>query len=269
MNEEKFQSGEQERDLLDGGFAVVDREKIIEEETREITPWYMHFVNIFSSPKKMMEENFYHEPPQGMAIGIIGSILFTVIATLLTFINPVMKQTLYDQFRMSGISEEMIGQRYAMTQISGIIAAVVMIFVSAFLTALLIQIVKAIVKDKGKFGSLFVVALFSQMVGSAVMCVDKLIAFFIPTAHTVLGLPILLDEDMLAGNIALNVIAQLLSLPAIWALVILVIGYSVVTRTSIKKGIGVVVCVQTFFTLVGIGLAYVGQMMMQNSFNGM
>ncbi len=269
MNEEKMQSGEPERDLLDGGFAVVDREKIIEEETREITPWYKHFINVFLEPRKMMEENFYHEPPKGVSVGIVGAILFTVIATLLTFANPSMKQTVYDGFRMSGISEEMIAQKYAMTQVSGVIAAVVMIFISAGLTALVIQIVKAIVKDKGKFGLLFTISLLSQMVGGALMCIDRLIALFIPTANTVLGLAVLIDEDLLAGNLMLTTIVSFVSLPTILSVVILVIGYSVATRVSIKKSTGVIISVQIFFLLVSFGLAYLGQMIMQNAMSAM
>ncbi|MDF2615238.1 MAG: hypothetical protein K0S71_3024 [Clostridia bacterium] len=264
MNEEKIQADSQERDLLDGGFAVVDREKIIEEETRFVTPWYKHFINVFLDPRKMMEENFYHEPPKGLSIGIVGSILFTAIMLLLTYANPIMKQQVFDSFRMNGIAEEMIAQKYAITQMSVVIGGIISIFVGGLITAVILQVAKLIAKDKGKFGSLFTTALLSNMVAAALMSIDKLIALFIPTTTTVLGLPILLSEDLLASNIPLMVIAQILTLPSIASLVILVIGYSVVARVSTKKSLAVVASVEVFFILVSMGIAYVGQMMAQN-----
>lgn len=270
MSEEKVQLDDQGRDYLDGGFAVVDREKIIEEETRVITPWYKHFINVFAAPRKMMEENFYQDPPKGVSIGIVGSVLFTIIMTLLTFQNPITKQQALDGMRMNGIAEEMLGQGYVMAQVTGTIAAVVLIFIGSFFTALVIQIVKAIIKDKGRFGSLFTVVLLSQMVAAALLCIDRLIAMMIPTASTsVLGLPILLSEDIMLTNMVLGVLAQVATIPSILSICILVIGYSVVTRTSTKKSIAVIAGVEAVFILISLGFAYAGQMFMQNMQSGL
>lgn len=264
MSEEKIQVDTQERDLLDGGFAVVDREKIIEEETRFVTPWYMHFVNVFIAPRKMMEENFHHEQPKGLSVGIVGSILFTLIMIFLTYANPLMKQQMFDSFRMNGIAEEMIAQKYVITQITIGIGGIVGIFVGALITAVGIQVAKLIAKDKGKFGALFTLALLSNMVATGLMCIDKLIALFIPTTTTVLGLPILLSEDLLASNIPVMVLSQILTLPSILSLIILVIGYSVITRVSTKKSIAVIGSIEVFFILVSIGITYIAQMFTQN-----
>lgn len=255
----------EERDLLDGGFAVVDREKIIEEETREITPWYKHFINIFIDPRKMMEENFYHEPPKGMGVASLGTILFTTLLILLNFANPIIKKTAYDAYRMAGIGEEFIAQKYAMSQVGGVIGGVIAVFLGALFTAVALQVAKAIVKDKGRFGSLYTLGLLSQMVSAALLCVDKCIAYFIPTDSMVLGLSILFSQEMLKANVVLNVILALFSLPSIATLIILVIGYSVITRASTKKSVAVIIGVQIFFTLISIGLALIGQMFMQQA----
>jgi len=264
VNEEKVQVDDQGRDLIDGGFAVVDREKIIEEETRFVTPWYKHFINVFLAPRKMMDENFHNDPPKGLSVGIVGNILFTVIMILLTVANPIMKQQVLDSFRMKGIAEEMMAQKFAITQVTGVIAGIAGIFIGALLVAVVIQVAKLIAKDKGKFGSIFAMVLLSNMVAAALMCVDKLIAFFIPTTTTVLGLPILLSADLLASNIPLMVISQILTLPSLLSIAILVIGYSVVASVSTKKSLVVIGSVQVFFILFSMGAAYIGQMIVQN-----
>ncbi len=269
MSEENFNVNNDQRDAMDGGFAVVDREKIIEEETRVITPWYMHFINVFCAPRKMMEENFYHEPPKGISVGIVGTILFTIIMLILTYANPLIKEQMYDAFRMQGMGEELLAQRYVMTQLGIIIGGIIMVFIIALITATVIQIVKLIVKDKGRFGSIYTAVLLSTMVSSAITCIDRLIGMFIPTANIVLGLPILLPEDIMMTNMPLAVVSQVLTIPSIAGIIILIIGYSVLTRASIKKSIGVILSVQVFFTLVGIGIAYAGQAFAQNMMGAM
>jgi hypothetical protein len=103
------------------------------------------------------------------------------------------------------------------------------------------------------------------MVSSAVMCIDKLIALFIPTTSTVLGLPILLSPDILVTNPSLGLLAQLLTLPSILSLIILVIGYSVVTRASIKKSIIVIGSVEVIFILLSMGIMSLVQMITQGA----
>ena len=54
MSDLELNKSQEERDTLDGCFAVVDRERLIEEETREITPWDKHFIHVFTAPEKML-----------------------------------------------------------------------------------------------------------------------------------------------------------------------------------------------------------------------
>lgn len=269
LQTENTEAKAEERDLLDGGFAVVDREKIIEEETRTITPWPVHFINLFIAPRKMMEENFHQDPPKGMSIGIVGSILFGVIATILTFANSAQKEQVLNTLRMAGTAEEMISQQYAMAQVTGVIGVVAGVFLSALFIAVPIQIAKAIAKDKGKFGLLYTIALFAQTVSYAIMVIDRLIGLLIPTTNIVLGLPILFSPDLASTNPTLNAVASVFTLPSLASMAILVIGYSVITRASMKKSITIIAIVEVFFVLVAIGATSIGMMMTQGMTGGM
>lgn len=264
MNLENVQTEEKQRDSLDGGFAVVDREKLIEEETREITPWYKHFINVFVAPRQMMEENFYADPPKGNSVAIVGGLLFMIIAVLLTVMNPLTVEVTYEQFRASGIAEDMLKQKYMMAQISGVIGAVIGLFLGGLITAIGLQIAKLIAKDKIKFSMLYTLSLLSIMVSAAYTCIDRLIGYFIPTATTVLGLPILLSEELMTNNLFVTLLANFITLPAIVSIIILIIGYSVAARVSTKKSAIVILILQVVSFGISYGIAYVGQMLMQN-----
>ena len=253
-----------ERDLLDGGFAVVDREKLIEEETREVTPLYKHFINVFIAPRKMMEENFYADPPKGTSVAIVGCLLFTTIYLILTFANPVQVEQVYDGFRMQGIAENMLKQKYMLTQVTGIIAGLISIFLGALVSAVGLQIFKVIAKDKCKFGALYVLTLLSIMASAGWMCVDRIIGYFIPTTTVVLGLPILFDAAELAKNLPLMTVVNLVTIPSIVSIVITIIGYSVLTHTSTKKATLVVMIYELLFTGIGLAIAMVVQSVLQN-----
>ncbi|PHV72111.1 hypothetical protein CS063_01125 [Sporanaerobium hydrogeniformans] len=264
MSEENSSIQSQERDLLDGGFAVVDREKIIEEETRVITPWYKHFINVFVAPRKMMEENFYADPPKGTSVAVVGTILFTALFLILTFANPVQVEAIYNQFRMQGIAENMLKQKYMLAQVTGLIGGLVGVFFGALLSAIGLQIFKVIAKDKCKFGSLYVLNLLAMMTSAGWMCLDRLIGYFIPTTTTVLGLPILFDAAELAKNLPMMTLVNLVTIPSIVSILILIIGYSVLTHTSTKKAAIVVLLYEALFTGLGLAIGMAMQGMMQN-----
>ncbi len=253
-----------ERDLLDGGFAVVDREKLIEEETREVTPWYKHFINVFIAPRKMMEENFYADPPKGTSVAIVGCLLFTTLYLILTFINPLQMEQAYNGFRMNGIAEDMLKQKYMLAQVTGVIAGLIWIFFGALISAVGLQIFKAIAKDKCKFGSLYVLTLLSIMASTGWLCLDRIIGYFIPTTNVVLGLPILFDAVELAKNLPLMTAVNLVTIPSVVSIVITIIGYSVLTHTSTKKATLVVMLYQLVFAGISLGIAMVAQSIMQN-----
>lgn len=252
-NQENLQPDQnQERDLMDGGFAVVDREKLIEEETRYITPWYKNFVNVFFEPKKMMEDCFYEEPPKGIGIGIAGSIIFSLLYVVLTIINPVVKEAGYDQLRMKGVAENLIGQSYIYSQLPLIIGTVIGVFLSALVTAVILKIATLIAKDKAKFSVLYTVGLLSTMVSAAMLFIDRIVGYIIPTQNIVLGATAFFTEGLTANNTVLYTIASVFTIPSIWSIIITIIGYSVATNTSIKKGTIVMLIVEIISLLITI-----------------
>lgn len=245
-----------ERESMDGGFAVVDRERLIEEETREVTPWYKHFIHLFTAPQKMMEELFYSEPPKGISIAIVGTILFGLIYMMLTMINPASKEAIYEQFRMTGVAEESMSQLYQISMITGSIGAIVGFFIGGFLSAVMLQILKLIAKDKGKFGALFKVVLFAQIVSVAVLCIDVTIGGFLGFQSTtqIFGIGILLGEEAVAGNILLQAVASVITLANVISVIWMIIGYRAATGASTKKSVIIMVIYQIIMFGVQYGI---------------
>lgn len=234
---------EEQRDAMDGGFAVVDRERLIEEETREITPWYKHFIHVFTAPGQMMEECFSIEPTKGASIGVVGCILFMTIYMLLTFMNPVTKMTTLETLRNSGIEENALNQTYSFSMISGTIGGVIGAFVMALLSAVLFQIVKAILKDRCKFGTIYKMILIATMVAMAIQCVDGLVAYAIGMSGNVFSIGLLLSDEMKKTALGV-VLTSVISLSSIISMIYMAIGYKAMTHTTIKKGITAVVIVE-------------------------
>lgn len=250
-----------ERDALDGGFAVVDRERIIAEETREITPWYRHFINVFIAPQKMMEENFYQEAPKGLSVGIVGSIVFGILTILVTYLNPAVKEMLFDNLRQTGIAEEMLQSKYIMTQVVSILSVVIMVFIMAAFTAGVLKLVTLIAKDKAKFGVLFIMLLLRQMVVAAIGCIEAIARALLGVTTSVFGLGIAFDTAYLQEHLPLTPVISFLSLTGLINFIFLIIGYKVVTNTTYKKSIIVV----TIFQLLAIGIQ-IGVLMLSQSF---
>lgn len=236
-------SKETERDALDGGFAVVDRERLIEEETREVTPWYKLFIMAFTSPGQMMEECFDSEPTKGGSVGAVGCILFTVINMLLVFFNPVTKIATMEQLRAGGITEESLEQVYSISMISGIVIGIITVFVSCLLTAILIQIIKAVLRDKGSFTNLYKMLLIASMVGLFVNCIDGAITYFLGMSEGIFTASIFLSDAM-KSTALWSTLGSFISISNLVTFIIMIIGYKIVTHTSYARGAIVVIITQ-------------------------
>lgn len=242
-----------QRDQMDGGFAVVDRERLIEEEVRGVTPWYMHFIHVFTAPTKMMEECFTVEPTKGASIGVVGIILFSAIYMLISFANPIIKQTTLEMLRASGLDESKLQQTYEVSRISGTIGAVIGAFFSVLLTTILLQIVKAILKDRCKFGTMYKMAMIATMISYAILCVDGLLAYFIGVNGNVLSISFLLSEEMRTSVVG-TLLSGVISLAGIVSLIYLVLGYKIVTHGTMKKAIIAIVITEAISIACSYGL---------------
>ena len=233
---EREENKKDQRDALDGGFAVVDRERLIDEETRKVAPWYKHFIHVFISPVKMMEECFNQDPPKGTSVGVVGVIVFTVICLGLTFINPQYKQILLNQLRSQGIGEVALDQSYQLGIITGLIGGLIGVFIGCLIGAIVLFIIKIIARDKGRFGTIYKVMLLASMVGLAVQSLDALFALVIGQYGTIFGISILLSQEQLQQPV-FSVVASVVSLQSIAQILIMIIGYKVMTQMSYQKAV--------------------------------
>lgn len=239
------------RDAMDGGFAKVDRERLIAEETQEVTPWYKYFLRAFTSPGKMMEECYGQEPYRGASYGVVGCIIFAALYMLIYFLNPVFKASQIEQFRIVGNPEEQLEQLYSIATISGVISGVIGVFFGAFIVAIVLQIFKAIAKDKASFGNIYKICLIASMVSYAILCVDGLASCAIGVVGPLFQLSTLLG-DAVQGNIILQTVSEVFSLGNIIYYIWLILGYKAITHTSMKKSILAV----GIYALLGFGMTY-------------
>ena len=254
MSDLELNKKQEERDALDGGFAVVDRERLIEEETREITPWYKHFIHVFTSPEKMMEECFNQEPPKGASVGVVGTILFTVIYLILTFMNGQYKQVLFEQFRAQGIVETALDNTYSLTMVTGCIGGIIGVFFSCLIGGIVLFIIKAIAKDKGKFGTVYKVMLLASMVGLAVQSIDAAFGLILGQYGNIFSVAVLLSQEQLASPV-LTTLASVASLQGIAQIIIMIIGYKVMAQISYKKATLMIVIYEVIMVGAQIGLS--------------
>ena len=253
MSDLELNKSQEERDTLDGGFAVVDRERLIEEETREITPWYKHFIHVFTAPEKMMEECFNQEPPKGASVGVVGTILFTVTYLLLISMNTEYKQVLFEQLRAQGLAESALDHTYKLSMVTGGIGGIIGVFISCLIGAIVLQVIKAIAKDKGKFGTIYKVMLLASMVGLAIQSIDAALGLVIGQYGTIFSLSTLLSPEQLA-NPVLTTLVSAASLQGIAQIIIMVIGYKVMAHVSYKKAIMILVIYEVLMVGSQIGI---------------
>lgn len=244
VNKQKTQ-----RDAMDGGFAVVDRERLIEEETKEVTPWYMHFIHVFTAPSKMMEECFSTEPTKGGSVGVVGCLIFTVLMMIINLNNPILKQAALDALRNSGVAEQSLNQLYSVSMITGTVGAVVGVFVTALFTAVLFLIAKSILKDKCSFGTIYKMILIATMVTAAIQSVDAIVAYIIGVQGNVFSISMLLSDELKATTIG-KMLSSLVSLGSVISIIYMVIGYKEMTHTNLKKGVAAVAMVEVVSIMV-------------------
>lgn len=254
MSEVELDKKQEERDALDGGFAVVDRERLIEEETREITPWYKHFIHVFTEPEKMMEECFNQETPKGASVGVVGIILFTVTNLILTFMNAQYKQTLLEQFRIQGVAETGLDNAYSLSMVTGCIGGIIGVFFSCLIGAIVLQIIKSVAKDKGKFGTVYKVMLLATMVGLAIQSIDTIFGLILGQYGNIFSVSILLSKEQLASPV-LSTLASVASLQGIIQIIMVVIGYKVMAQVTYKKAILIIVIYEVIMVGAQIGLS--------------
>ena len=257
LQENKVELGKQE-DEMEGGFAVVDRERLIEEETRGITPWHKFFIGAFTEPSKMMEECYGTEPFRGASYGVVGCILFTMLYMFISFLNPATKVATIQALRLKGIAEESLNQTYSISMISGIIGTTIFIFISVFIAAVIIQIMKVIAKDKASFGNIYKMLLIVQMVATSVMVVDAIAAYFIGVTGSVFQIGSLLG-DITQMPAIVQALCGIVSLSNIVSAIWLVLGYRAITHCSTKKA----VIIMLIYQFSGVIMQYVSISMAQ------
>lgn len=241
-----------ERDLMDGGFAVVDRERLIAEETKVIVPWYKNLINIFIAPTAAMEETIEADPPKGIGLGLLWATLFAALYTLTYSLNPLQKAQIYDLGRKAGMAEDKLAQYFQLSMISGTVTAIITVALGALMTAVVLQIIKAICRDKGKFKKLYIIALFSQVVAFALNLVDNGFKYLVGTINPVLGVASLMSAEAIKASPLLQTLANTVTVPNIWALIVMVIGYQVMTKKSTVKAVVVV----AIYELLMFGMSY-------------
>ena len=224
-----------ERDAFDGGFAVVDRERLIEEETKVVTPWYKHFIHSIIAPNKMMEENLLCEPPKGNSIAVVGSILAILLIAFFQNMNPQIRQGIYDTLRQKDIAEDMLGQQYIVTMVVGIIVSFIGILAIALVQSIVLQIIKAIAKDKCKFAGIFTVIFLGLFIGLVVQAADYFVANLIDVNYLVFNLGSLINRTALLANNKLMVLMNFFSLERVFSVAYMIMGYSLIAHKSKKQ----------------------------------
>lgn len=245
-----------ERDSMDGGFAVVDRERLIEEEVRSITPWYKHFIHIFTAPMQMMEECLGIEPTKATSVGVIGCFVFSAIYSLLLLLNPINKLATYEGLRAKDTLETALEQTFSVLVISETIGSIIVVFFGAFISAILFQLVKVILRDRCKFATIYKMLLMMTTVTLAVQCLDAGISWMIGVDGNVFSIKYLLSDAMRQTALG-SVLVNTVTLSGVIGIVYMVIGYKTITHTSLKKGIIATALIE----LVAIGFALLGASM--------
>ncbi len=252
-----------QHDLMDGGFAVVDRERLIAEEMKGKVPWYKNLMNLFVAPSKTMHETIEADPVKGIGLGLGWSAVFALIYMLIYYMNPLQKIALYDAYRKQGKAEEELAQVFQMGVISKCLTIVIAVAFSALITAIIFVIIKAIFRDKGSFKKLYIIALLSQVVTYAISIIDGILQYLVGTTTTILGIGAIFSAETVAASPLLWTLSSIISVSNLWSLVVLVVGYKVMTRKSTTKAVVVVGVYELLIFASTYGMFMLGQSAMQ------
>ena len=224
-----------EQNAFDGAFAVVDRERLIEEETKVVTPWYKHFWYSMVSPTRMMQENYLQEPPKGNSIAIVGLILSITIIMMVNNNNIGIKQAAYDALRSKDIAEDMLAQQYMVKLFIDGISMFINTLFSGLILSICFQVMKPIFKDKYKFGQLYTVVLMGLYIATLIQAVDVIVSTVIGVDYLVLNLSSFVNRASLVEDVKLLSILNFFSLETIISMGYMTIGYSIITGKSKKQ----------------------------------
>lgn len=250
--------------LMEGGFAVVDRERIIEKEMEEMekASWGKNFINLFFSPSKMMKENFYQDPPQGMSIAVIGLLFFGILSMVLCYINPLFKEQIYEMYRMFGMDEAQLAEQYKMVQVVSTISAVFGVLGSGFITAIVLNTIRILLKLEGGFKVVFTAVLLAEVVQNAIYCLDLVVGNIIGVVGDVFTLKTLFEVAYLEQHVVLGIIISNISLNNICFICLTILGFKIITKSSSKKSIFVVMMMEFIYLGYQIGINKVGETIM-------
>lgn len=245
---------EAEMGLLDGGFAVVDREQLIEEETRVVTPWYKYFLRTLYAPQNVVEENLLLDPPRGASHGVVGTFVYTIITILLSFMNPVMKQSLYDSFRASGTDEAMLSQKYTMQMATSVIGGVIGVFAIIFIITFVLQIIKAIAGDKCKFSTLYTMVLMTNLIALFIGMIEAIAQIAIGVTNPIFSLYGFINPETLMYNRTLSLFINNFTLGKILSVIYMIIGYKTLTHNKWLKSS--IVCLAATAIIMGVPILF-------------
>ena len=168
--------------------------------------------------------------------------------------NVQYKQTLFEQLRMQGIEEVALDNTYRLSMVTGCIGGIIGVFFSCLIGGIVLFIIKAIAKDKGKFGTVYKVMLLASMVGLAVQSIDAAFGLILGQYGNIFSVAVLLSKEQLASPV-LSTLASVASLQGIAQIIIMVIGYKVMAQISYKKATLMIVIYEVIMVGAQIGLS--------------
>ena len=133
-----------------------------------------------------------------------------------------------------------------------IVSLIAILFV-ALVQTIVLQIIKAVAKDKCKFATLYIVVFLGLFIGLAVQAVDYFVANMIDVNYMVFNLGSFVNRTALLANSKLMVVMNFFSLERIVSMAYFIMGYSIVTHKSKKQAairIIVLECIILGFSLL-------------------
>ncbi|WP_054744145.1 YIP1 family protein [Cellulosilyticum ruminicola] len=195
-------------------------------------PWYKCAISLFTHPRKTISQSLANETPYGLAWSSILSIILGIAYILTLYINPIEKEEIYNLLRNSGISEQALQQQFIISMISSIFMVIIGIFASALIVSACFQVLKLFFKDKVSFKSLFALSVYSIFITYSLNLVDNILKLITQVNTSVLSISAFFSQEILKSNFLLQTVCNTISIPTLYSIVIMVIGYSVLTKKS-------------------------------------
>lgn len=209
-----------------------EHEYIADEVPCDRIPWYKCAITLFTHPRETISQSLNHETPYGLIWSSMLSILLGIAYVLTLYMNPVEKDEIYNLLRNSGISEQSLSQQFIVSMISSIFMIIIGIFVSALIVSVCFQVLKLFFKDKVSFKSLYALSIYSIFVTYSLNLVDNILKLITQVNTSVLSISAFFSQEILENNLLLQTLCNTISIPTIYSIVIMTIGYSVLTKKS-------------------------------------